>query len=192
MSLYEEIERYVPFNEQEEHDKRQMLAFIQKHPTDYLLRSNEIAHFSVSIWVVNERRDKVLMIYHNIYDSWSWIGGHADGVEDLKEVAMRELEEETGVKHARLLTDDILSLESLTVDGHVKRGAYVPSHLHLNLTYLAEAQEDEVLAVKPDENSGVRWCTLNEAITLPSESWMVQRIYQKLIEKMQKEPWNKL
>ena len=24
-------------------------------------------------------RTKVLMCYHNIYDSWSWLGGHADG-----------------------------------------------------------------------------------------------------------------
>ena len=43
------------------------------------------------------------MIYHNIYDSWSWVGGHADQEENLIEVAMRELQEETGVQHAKLI-----------------------------------------------------------------------------------------
>ena len=75
-------------------------------------------------------------------------------------VALRELEEETGVAGARLVPcgpGGIFSLEVLTVDGHEKRGRYVGSHLHLNVTYLAVASPEEPLRVKPDENSGVRW-----------------------------------
>ena len=137
----------------------------------------------MEVWVVNPQRTKVLMVYHNIYDSWSWSGGHADGEEDLAAVAMRELEEETGVQHARLVEDELFSLEVLTVDGHVKKGSYVSSHLHLNVTFLVEADEGDVLRCKEDENSGVRWLTRDEAVTMPTEAWMVQRIYQKLIEK---------
>ncbi len=44
----------------------------------------------------------------------------------------------------------------LTVDGRVKRGEYVSSHLHLNVTYLAVADPREAVRMKPDENSGVR------------------------------------
>lgn len=192
MGLYEDIKTYEPFNEQEVCDQRMMLSFLEKNCQDYLLRSNETAHITVSAWTVNEKRDKVLMIYHNIYDSWSWVGGHADGIENLKEVAERELREETGVEHIKLLSENIFSLESLTVDGHEKRGVYVPSHLHLNITYLFEACEMDTLAMKPDENSGVRWCSLKEAVTLPNEPWMVQRIYQKLLNRMQTAPWNEL
>ena len=97
--------------------------------------------------------DKTLMVYHNLYDSWSWIGGHADGMEDLCAVAMKELQEETGVKHARLVSDEVFSLETLTVNGHVRKGIWVPSHLHFNLTYLAEAEESEALTVQEEENS---------------------------------------
>jgi len=50
------------------------------------------------------------------------------------------------------------------VDGHVKRGHYVSSHLHLNVTYLLEADEADALAVKPDENSGVVWFSPEEAV----------------------------
>lgn len=181
MKLYEEIKQYQPKNEQEMNDKTAMLDFMEKND-DCLLRSNQIAHFSASVWIVNPERTKVLMIYHNIYDSWSWVGGHADGEEDLAVVALRELQEETGVENAHLVSDDIISLEILTVDGHVKHGAYVPSHLHLNVTYLAEADEHEVLRVKPDENSGVKWFSREEALTAPNEKWMVEHIYQKLVD----------
>jgi len=183
MSLFDNIRNYKPMNEQEAHDKEQMLQFMLKNQ-DYLERKNQIAHFSASAWTVNKERTKTLMIYHNIYDSWAWVGGHADGVEDLREVALRELWEETGVKNARLVSDEIFSIETLTVDGHIKRGAYVSSHLHFNVTYLAEADESETLVVKEDENQGVKWFTFEEALKASSEPWMVENVYKKLIEKI--------
>ena len=186
--LRENIEKYIPCNEEEEKDKELMLKYIDLSK-DVLTRENEAFHFSASNWTVNKDRTKILMIYHNIYKAWSWIGGHADGEEDLKMVVMRELTEETGVKQARLVSEEIFSLESLTVDGHEKRGKYVPSHLHLNVTYLIVAQEDEGLVVKPDENSGVQWFETEKALAACEEEWMVERIYRKLVEKSQKEEW---
>jgi len=180
--LIQEIKNYRPCNAQEMADQKVMLDFIEKN-ADCLLRENRIAHFTASIWTVNRQRTKTLMVYHNIYDSWSWIGGHADGEEDLKSVALRELCEETGVKNARLVSKDIFSLEVLTVDGHVKRGEYVPSHLHLNVTYLAEADEEEALRVKADENKGVRWFFNEDALNASTEKWFVENVYKKLIEK---------
>lgn len=166
MSLFQEIQHYTPFNEQEQRDKEVMLQFMS-NCSDYLVRENQVAHFSASLWTVNPERTKTLMVYHNIYDSWSWIGGHADGEEDLCSVAMRELQEETGVAHASLVSSDILSLEVLTVNGHIKRGVYVPSHLHFNVTYLAEADEKERLIVNESENQAVKWWTLEEALQVP-------------------------
>ena len=182
MNLYEQIKNYNPVNDQERNDKEQMLRFMEQN-SDYLSRENQIAHFTTSIWTVNKERTKTLMVYHNIYDSWSWIGGHADGEEDLCAVAMRELQEETGVQFARLVSEEILSLETLTVGGHMKRGKYVSSHLHFNLTFLAEADEKEALVVNADENQAVKWWTFEEALQASSEPWMVERIYKKLIEK---------
>ncbi len=184
MNLEQEIKTYSPFNEQEEKDKEFFLKYIKKNK-DYLERSNSVGHVTVSIWTVNKERTKTLMVYHTIYDSWAWIGGHADGEEDLRAVALRELEEETGVKHARLVKPDILSLEILTVDGHMKNGAYVSSHLHLNITFLAEAEENEVLKINDLENQAVQWWTFEEAMNVSKEPWFVERIYKKLIERSQ-------
>ena len=182
MSLYHEIQKYTPVNQQEEQDQKLFLKYME-NCFDYLDRENQIAHFTASIWTINPERTKTLMVYHNIYDSWSWIGGHADGMEDLRSVAMRELQEETGVRDAALLGGDIFSLESLTVNGHVKRGRYVPSHLHLNVTYLAEAREQEALIVNADENQAVKWWSFEDALRVPNEPWMITHVYKKLVEK---------
>lgn len=182
MNLYEAIQNYKPLNKQEEGDKAQMLQFMTCN-SNYLERENQVAHFTASMWTVNKERTKTLMIHHNIYNSWAWIGGHADGEEDLCAVALKELQEETGVKHARLVSDEIISLETLTVNGHVRKGVWVPGHLHFNLTYLAEADEGEELAVQEEENSAVQWFTFEEALKASTEPWMVENIYKKLIER---------
>ena len=72
----------------------------------------------------------------------------------------------------------------LTVDGHMKRGKYVSSHLHLNVTYLLIADDTDALTVKPDENSGVKWFTPEGAVEASSEKWFREHIYNKLNEKM--------
>lgn len=211
-ALRNAIAAFEPFNEQEAADKRVILRALDTDP-DCFDRSAQ-AHMACSIWVVDPSFTQTLLVYHNIYDSWSWIGGHADGECDLAAVALRELQEETGVAHARLVAGEahgagdasaaseptvggvrplcgpggIYSLEVLTVDGHEKRGAYVSSHLHLNVTYLAIADPAEPIRIKPDENSGVRWVPLEDAIRLSTEPWIRDRIYRKLIDKLHLEP----
>ena len=182
-NLINALQIYVPYNEQEERDRDIMLQLL-KTQDNILERENQTAHFSASSWLLNKEHTKVLMIYHNIYHSWSWTGGHADGEANLLEVAKREAMEETGIKNITTVSDEIYSVEILTVDGHVKRGSYVPSHIHLNVTYLMEADEQEVLRVKPDENSGVKWFFLDEALKACTESWMIEHIYTKLNEKL--------
>lgn len=180
--LTEKIKNYEPFNEQEERDKPLILDWIRNNETAFS-RENTVAHMTASAWVVNKDRSKVLMIYHNIYNSWSWLGGHADGETDLLAVAVREVQEEAGIVNVHPVSEEIFSLESLTVDGHVKKGRYVSSHLHLNITYLLEADSEESVLIKTDENSGVAWFTPEEALQKSTEPWFVERIYKKLIKK---------
>ena len=186
LELIHQIKKYKTINEQEEKDKYLLLEWIMDHE-DAFSRENKIAHITASGWVVNKDRSKVLMVYHNIYDSWSWIGGHADGETDLLATAMREVREETGIKNVCPVTDEIISIEVLTVDGHIKNGNYVSSHLHLNVTYLLEADSEETVSIKADENSGVAWFTPEEALKKSTEPWFVENIYTKLLDRMRQE-----
>ena len=183
MNIEQQIADYKPYNEQEAHDQAVMRQLLATQP-DLFTRENQVVHMTASSWLLNATHDKVLMIYHNIYHSWAWTGVQADGDRDLLAVAKREAMEETGVTEIRTISEDIFSLEILTVDGHEKRGVYVPSHLHLNVSYLLEADEEEVLRIKPDENSGVRWFFLEEALAACSEPWMIERVYKKLNAKV--------
>ena len=124
------------------------------------------------------------MCYHNIYQSWAWTGGHSDGEADLLKVAIKELKEETGVKNIKILKQEPFSLEVLTVNGHIKRGKYVSSHIHLNLTYLIEIDENEELHNKEDENSNVKWIPIEQIDKESTEEWIKKNIYTKEKEKL--------
>lgn len=185
-NLKESIEKFIPYNEQEEVDKNIMLKYINDFD-DVLTRQNEYGHFTSSAFILNKERTKILMIYHKIYNSWAWTGGHSDGDSDLLYVAMKEAKEETGIKNVAPISKDIYSLELINVNGHEKRGKYVGSHVHLNVTYLLEADENEEIHIKEDENSGVKWVPINEALEMSSEPWVRDRVYAKIIDKMKKD-----
>lgn len=185
-SWIEEIKKYTPYNEQEQRDKELILKCINDYD-DLLFRENPIAHITSSGYIVNKERTKVLMIHHNIYKTWAWTGGHADGDGDLIHVAVKEAVEETGVKHFKVISTEMLSLDVLTVNGHIKRGKYVSSHLHLSCAYLLEADENEQLIVKEDENSGVMWIPINEIHKYSNEPDMIA-LYNKFNEKIKNNP----
>ena len=183
MKLYDQIVEYKPCNEQEICDKKLILSCLKKEKHIFT-RKSTLAHMTASAWVVNQDHTKVLMCFHNIYNAWSWLGGHADGKRNLLKVALREVQEESGLQKVRPVSPDIFSLESLTVDGHFKNGAYVSSHLHLNITYLLEANDNDPLIQKADENSALAWFTPEQAVTASTEPWFQEKIYTKLNQKM--------
>jgi len=180
--LIAQITNYFPVHEQEETDRKTMLDWLSRSE-DISIRENLTGHLTASAWVVTPDRKKVLMAYHRLYDSWAWLGGHADGDWDLCRVAEKEAREESGIVHLRPVSPDPVSLEILVVAGHEKKGKYVPCHLHLNLTFLFEAEEDQTLSSKPDENTGVAWLNTDSLQELCNEPWFVERIYSKLVKK---------
>ncbi len=184
MDLIQGLSAFCPWNEQEAQDRLELLRRLQSGESLYD-RENTSAHLTASAWVVSPDRTRVLMAYHNLYDSWAWLGGHADGQRDLLAVALREVQEESGLTEVRPVSRQIYSLEILTVDGHEKRGHYVSSHLHLNVTYLLEADPAAPIRPKPDENTRVDWFSPEEAVSASSEPWFRERIYKKLNKKLE-------
>jgi len=178
----EMLKQYIPYNEQERED----IAIIVKAEEifgDILTRNNQFCHLTSSAFVINKQHTKVLSAYHKIYNSWSWVGGHADGDDDMLYVAQKETKEETSLQNFSLIGDGPISVEILPVSSHIRRGKYVASHTHLNITYLFEADENQLIQIKEDENSNIGWLTFDELINRSTEPYMIPA-YKKIIEKI--------
>lgn len=180
--IYQLIQNYSPYNEQELKDKDLILNHLSA--SNILTRKNLLAHLTVSAWIISPDLKKVLMAYHRIYQSFAWLGGHLDGNPDIVSVIKKEIHEESGLSEFHLIDNQLFSLEVLTVDGHVKNGEYVSSHLHLNLTFLCIANPDLPIRIQPSENSQVAWLEIDTIAQSVSEVWYMKHIYQKLINKV--------
>ncbi len=181
MNLKEKIENYIPFDESEEKIKDYLLKWMNTFQ-DVLTRENEFGHFASSAFVVNKERTKMLVVYHNIYDAWIFPGGHADGEENLLAVAIREVEEETGLK-TKVLDDSIFAISASPIIGHIKKGKYVPAHTHLDVVYLLEADDKKSLTFREDESKGVKWITFEEAVGNNIVDF-IRPVHKRIIKKL--------
>lgn len=181
------IEQYVPSGKREKESKELFLWAID-NLENTLTRNNQQFHFTASGFVVNSQMNKVLSIYHNIYNSWGWVGGHADGEADLLSVAVREAKEETSVSDVVPLSDMPISIETILIAEHMKNGMLVNEHYHMNVTYLLQADETEELKIKEDENSGVAWLSFDELLERSTEVHMID-VYKGIIKKIKQKKY---
>ncbi|MEG0238972.1 MAG: NUDIX hydrolase [Anaerorhabdus sp.] len=177
------IEQYIPQDHEEEKAKNIILTMAKQHKNIFTRECLE-GHMTSTGFVVNESHDKVLMAFHNIYQSYSWTGGHNDGDEDWYHVAEKEVLEETGLSSVKCISP-IISLDDLPVNAHIKRGLPVQAHRHYNVTYVFEASEDAPICIKEDENSALKWIPFDEIEQWVSEKEMIQ-VYKKIIERVKK------
>lgn len=181
MTLKEQIEDYEPFDYQEVTDKEYFLRFIDTFD-DTLTRNNIFGHFSASAFVVNKKRNKMVVVYHIINDGWIYPGGHADGESDLLSVALREVEEETGLK-AKVLSDKIYAIQANSVQPHIKKNKFVPAHTHFDVIYLLESDDSVPLVYREDESKGVKWISFEDSEKDDIVPF-IKPIHKKLINKL--------
>lgn len=135
------------------------IAFIELH-ADCFYRELWPMHVTGSTWVVNPKRDKVLLLHHKKLNQWFQPGGHADGDHDILRVALKETHEETGIdaQHIRLVSNAIFDVDIHTIHAH----AHDPRHEHIDIRFLIEI--DDTLPVPGnDESHDIRWADLYEA-----------------------------
>ena len=96
--LFAELASFQPFDEHQLAAADQIRFAWQSFGAQLYTRENPVCHFTASAWIVNPACTHALMVYHNIYHSWSWTGGHNDGNPDFQSVARREAVEETARK----------------------------------------------------------------------------------------------
>lgn len=156
---------------------------LAKKEDNLFSRENQEAHFTTSTLIISKDFQEVLLIHHKLFDAWTWTGGHNDGEEDFRAVALKEAQEETGLQHFSWFSEDIQSLDILPVAAHERKGKHVPAHRHLNVTYILIADQHERLIKNEQETNGIQWWPIKDLLSICNEPKMTV-IYQKLLNKI--------
>lgn len=183
MDLQIQLQQYQPVTPEEDRWKQQLLYDLKEKGEVVLYRECP-CHLTASAFIMNPALDKVLMVHHNIYQSFSWVGGHVDGEKDLLQVALREAKEETGITEIWPISSEILSLDRLPVPEHRKKGKVIAPHHHYSVAFGCVAPEKQMLQAQPTENSAVQWITINELPLVCNEAHMLP-IYNKVYRRIQ-------
>lgn len=169
------LNNHVPRDEFEWDTWQRTIEFVEMNP-DCFERSLQVGHITASAWVVSSDRSQVLLMHHRKLDRWFQPGGHCDGDPDVLRVAMKETEEETGVK-VRSVDTGIFDVDVHSIPARPSE----PSHFHYDIRFLLEADPLEEIT-RNAEAKEVSWVPMQEvALYNPSES--ILRMQRKTLPK---------
>lgn len=131
-------------------------------------------HFTASAWIVNKRRTHTLLTLHRKLGRWLQLGGHADGNENLVEVAYKEAMEESGLTSLQLVDSTIFDL-----DKHIiPERPHVQEHFHYDVRYIFEADINEKL-IMSDESISLAWITFDSVVDMIGYNPSILRMLEK-------------
>ncbi len=131
-------------------------------------------HFTASSWIVNKKRTHTLLTLHRKLGRWLQLGGHADGNENLLEVALKEAEEESGLTSLKLVEESIFD-----IDKHIiPQRPHVPEHFHFDVRYLIEADINEPLKMS-DESISLAWIAFDSVVDMIGHNPSILRMLDK-------------
>ena len=137
-------------NAAQERLRTEYLAHLAAHP-DAMSKQGPPAHFTASALVLDQTGSRALLTLHKKAHAWFQFGGHFEpGDTDAHAAAQREAREESGI--AALVARP----ELVQLDRHQLVGAFGRCREHLDLRFVAVADDDATHAVS-EESFAVRW-----------------------------------
>ena len=137
-------------------------------------RERKSGHFTASSWIINKERTHTLLTLHRRLNRWLQLGGHADGNENLMEVAMEEAREESGLQSLRLLVPAIFDIDKHLIPAN----ATVAQHYHYDTRILIEADLHEPLTIS-SESLDLAWVPLSAVATTVGHNPSILRMLKK-------------
>lgn len=143
------------------------VAFVKKN--EHCFERSNKGHVTGSAWIINHEGTHALLTHHKKFNGWFQLGGHADGDPDIKAVALKEAEEESGMHGFKFIIEDIFD-----IDIHP-----IPSacEYHYDVRYILRAAKDARIVVS-EESHDVAWIPFEKLAEIaPFDS--IERMYQK-------------
>ena len=173
--LLEKLSRCIPFDLHEKEMLDQIELFVGEH-TNCFERTLLVGHITGSAFIVNKERTHTLLTHHHKLDKWLQLGGHSDGDPNTLQVALREAEEESGLKNIVPITEEIFD-----VDVHeIPERKNEPAHFHYDIRFLFEADEHEPLTIT-SESKDLAWIPLKEI-----EDYTTEESVLRMVRKIKK------
>lgn len=145
----------------------QMQDFIFRQPGCFE-RSTTEGHFTGSAWIVHPVDGRVLLTHHRKLNKWLQLGGHADGVEDLLQVAITEAYEESGISQFAVLDHEIFDIDIHLIPARKNE----PEHFHYDVRYLLRAVSEDYTV--SGESHDLAWVDTSMMSILTTEFSMIR------------------
>ena len=133
-------------------------------------RRHPVGHFTGSAFVVSADGERTLLMHHRKLGLWVQPGGHADGDPDLAAVALREAQEETGLR-GLTLEPGIFDLDRHAIPARRDE----PEHFHYDVRFVVRAAAGEAFALN-EESLALAWRAIGTVAADPQADASVRRM----------------
>lgn len=166
--LLRHLENYRPINSDDKKQAEKVLKFVSGNPQCFE-RSFLKGHITGSAWVVDDSGEKVLLTHHKKLNKWLQLGGHADGNPDVFAVALREAEEESGLKNFNVVVPVIFDLDVHLIPERKNE----PAHFHYDIRFVFKADSSAPLKIT-EESRDLAWVFLNDLEQYSTEASLLR------------------
>lgn len=170
--LLEKLHAYAPSDPEEQSYKNRMISFIQQHENCFE-RSLDEGHITGSAWLLNKDKTKALLLHHTKLDMWLQLGGHCDGDPNVLAVAIKEIQEESGIQNISALDENIFDIDIHLIPANSKNKA----HYHYDVRFLLHVTSDESVT-QNRESKALQWIGKSSG-ELPTANPSVVRMFNK-------------
>ena len=154
----------------------QAFAELLDDDLDPFRRERLAGHFTSGAWLVSADGQRILMTHHRKLGRWLQLGGHADGLRDMAQVALKEAQEESGLPGLSVEGEAIYDL-----DRHwIPERKEVPGHWHYDVRYVVRAGDQEQYVVS-EESLDLAWRPIADVAEDEDES--MRRMARKWLDR---------
>lgn len=162
------IGAFAPHSDEERSLWARLTDFVSTQPRAFTRDASIGGHVTGSALVLSPDGGSALLTHHRKLGLWLQLGGHCDGIEDARFVALKEAYEESGLPHLTPVSDAVFDIDILPVPAFGND----PFHWHYDVRFLLQA--DRLNVTVSDESHALDWVPLTEFETRTTEPTMLR------------------